>query len=154
MYFFKLPASSIHPDHLLPNTSQNKRPSVIAGGGSSNGSGGSNNTSKTEQSSHSRESGFLSATSLNADVSPASTLTGTYIHEARVAHDYFSRIRNMLTSPRRCEFSDPMENDPPPPQPTVNTNNPIRHNDVSSDSMVSLISGLSDSVISHSPCSI
>ena len=151
MYFFNLPAPSIHPDHLLPNTSQNKRPSVIAGGGSSNGSGGSNNTSKTEQSSHSRESGFLSATSLNADVSPASTLTGTYIHEGR-PRLFFSNT--YVTSPRRCEFSDPMENDPPPPQPTVNTNNPIRHNDVSSDSMVSLISGLSDSVISHSPCSI
>ena len=75
--------SSIHSEPLLPNTSQSKRPSVIAGGGSSNGSGGSNNTSKTDQSSHSRESGFLSATSLNADVSPASTLTGTLMSVAR-----------------------------------------------------------------------
>ena len=71
---------SFRADPLLPSTSQANRPSVVAagggGGGSSNGSGGSNNTSKTEQSSHSRESGFLSAASLNADVSPASTLTG------------------------------------------------------------------------------
>ena len=42
-----------------------------------------------------------------------------------------------------------MENDPPPPQATGNANNQIRNNEVSSDSMVSLISGLSDSVISN-----
>ena len=40
-----------------------------------------------------------------------------------------------------------MENDPPPPRAAGNASNPIRNNDVSSDSMVSLISGLSESVI-------
>ena len=49
-----------------------------------------------------------------------------------------------------------MENDPPPPRAAGNATNPIRNNDVSSDSMVSLISGLSDSVSQIFPehCSI
>ena len=46
-----------------------------------------------------------------------------------------------------------MENDLSSSQAPGNANNPIRNNDVSSESMVSLISGLSDSVmISYSPC--